>query len=101
FANVGEGTYNLSQSLATDYGVHGNIASNDEWELTLHLSYYLTSNYYGITKNATNSNDVQKQLENNNIDYYFVWNQPDNLSLTDYKEITNNRIKELKIYARF
>ena len=98
FVNVGEGTYNLSQSLATDYGMHGNIASDGNWERTLILSYYLNSKYYGITRNATDSNDVQKQLEDNNIDYYFVWNQPAKLNLTDYKEITNTKIKGLKIY---
>lgn len=95
-----EGNYKLSQTLATDYVIHGNIASNGEWEATLHLSYYLTSEYYGVTKNTANSNDIQRELETNAIDYYFVWDQSANLNLTDYKEIKNNRIKRLKIYSR-
>lgn len=100
FVDLEAGNYKLSQTLATDYGIHGNIASNGEWESTLHLSYYLNSKYYGITKNTVNSKDIQRELETNAIDYYFVWDQSNNLNLTDYKEITNNRIKGLKVYSR-
>ena len=99
--NMGEGTHNLSQTLKVDYGVHGNIASDDEWEKTLHISYYLNAKYYGITKNATNSNDLQRELENNNINYYLVWdNQNNNLDLEDYREITHGNIQGLRIYSR-
>ncbi|MBP2044843.1 glycosyltransferase family 39 protein [Methanobacterium aggregans] len=100
FVNLEKGTYNLSQTLSTDYGIQGNIASNGEWETTLHLSYYGDSKYYGITKNTTDSNAIQRELEDNGIDYYFVWDQSVNLNLTDYKEITKNKIEGLKIYQR-
>ncbi|MCE7697954.1 MAG: hypothetical protein K8E24_003660 [Methanobacterium paludis] len=99
-ADLGEGVYHLSQSLGNDYGIHGNIVSNGEWEGTLHISYYLNSKYYGITKNTTDINDLQKQLENNNIDYYFVWDKNDTLQFSDYKEITGGKITGLKIYSR-
>lgn len=99
--NMGEGTPDLSQTLKSDYGIQGNIASDDEWEETLHISYYLNAKYYGITKNATNSNDLQSELKNNNINYYFVWDgQNNNLDLKDYREITHGNIQGLRIYSR-
>ncbi|MEN6552309.1 MAG: hypothetical protein ABFC34_05410, partial [Methanobacterium sp.] len=98
FANVGKGTYNLSQSLATDYGVHGNIASNGEWEVTLIITYYFKGKYYGITKNTTNSKDIERELKNNNIDYYFIWDDYDNIVPSGYREITNGKIEGLQIY---
>lgn len=100
FVNLGEGTYNLSQSLTADYGIQGNIASNGKWERSLDISYYLNSKYYGITKNTTNSMEIQRELEANNIDYYFVWGNSSKLNLTDYQEITNNRIMGLWVYSR-
>ena len=99
-ADLGEGVYHLSQTLENNYGIHGNIASNGEWEGTLHISYYLNSKYYGITKNTTDINDLQRELENNNIDYYFVWDKNDTLQFSDYREITGGKITGLKIYSR-
>lgn len=98
--NMSKGFYDLSQNLGENYGVHGNIASNDEWEETIYVSYYLNAQYYGMPKNITNSNGLQNELENSNINYYFVWDGQDNLNLKDYKEITYGNIQRLKIYSR-
>ncbi len=99
-SDLGEGAYHLSQTLGNDYGINGNIASNGEWGGTLDISYYLNSKYYGITKNTTNINDLQKELRDNNIVYYFVWGTNSDLQFSDYKEIFNDKIICLKIYSR-
>ena len=89
----------LSSNLKNDYQIKGNIASNDMWAETLSISYYLESRYFGLTKNSSQAS-LEEELESNNIDYYFQWSVPDELTLSNYQEITGNRIKNLKIYSR-
>ena len=92
--------YNLSNTLKVDYGVHGNIASNANRAEMLTLSYYLNGKYYGISKKSNNSIDLQKELNDNRINYYFVWNSTDNIKLSDYNEIVQGKIEGLKIYSK-
>ena len=99
FSNT-NGDYTLSSTLNNDYNIHGNIASNAQWGKMLSISYYLNTKYYGLTKETNKTTDLQKELENNNIDYYFVWNNESTLELSEYKEITNSKINKLKIYSR-
>jgi hypothetical protein len=89
----------LSSTLKNDYQIKGNIASNDRWAETLSISYYLESRYFGLTHNSTPAS-LEEELESNNIDYYFMWSVPDEITLSNYQEITGNRIKNLKIYSR-
>ncbi|MEN6551687.1 MAG: hypothetical protein ABFC34_02245, partial [Methanobacterium sp.] len=92
--------YVLSKTLKNDYGIHGNIASNNLWGETLEVTYYLNSRYYGLPKNTNNSQELQNELEASSIDYYFVWGDSNNVNLSDYREITNGKIQGLKIYQR-
>lgn len=92
--------YSLSNTLKNDYEIHGNLASNTNWLEMLPISYFLNSKYYGQTKKTNNSNNLQRELENDNIDYYFVWNNKSIPKLSDYTEITNSKIDGLKIYSR-
>ncbi|EKF86024.1 hypothetical protein [Methanobacterium formicicum] len=89
----------LSKTLKNNYGIHGNIASNDGWSETNKISYYLNSQYYGLPKNINNSSQLENELMANNITYYFVWGDSSNLTLISYKEITNGKIHGLKIYS--
>ncbi|NYB26384.1 MAG: hypothetical protein HVN34_03465 [Methanobacteriaceae archaeon] len=98
--NVGYDEYLLSQSLENVYNVKGNIASNDEWELSLYQAYYLNSKYYGTTINNEDVNSVNDQLTSNEIDYYLVWGDNGGYQLSDYEEITNGKISWLKVYSR-
>lgn len=95
-----EGVYDLSQTLKMEYGIQGNIASNDKWQRTLYVSFYLNSKYYGQVKSNISDSKLKSELESNNIDYYFVWDEDkSNLKLlSNYKEITNGNIKGLKVY---
>ncbi len=96
--NPGKNNYDMSKSLEI-YGIHGNIASNTNWVQSLNIDYYLNTKYYGLTKN-NNSTNLQKELNDNNIDYYFVWGSKWNLQLTEYQEITHNKLKDLHIYSK-
>ena len=99
FSNSGNYYYDLSNTLKSDYGINGNIAS-DSWGDTLTLSYYMGTKYYGQPKKYNNSNELQTELEKNNIDYYFVWDSNNTVTLSDYKEITHGQISGLMIYKR-
>ena len=92
-------SYSLSEVLETDYHIHGNIASNDLWEQTNRISFYLNSQYYGLPKNINNSQELENELKRNDIDYYFVWGNSSFVNMTTYKEITNNKLHDLKIYS--
>ena len=98
--NIGKDSYSLSESLKNTYGVHGNLASNDEWRVSDYIAYYTCSKYYGQTKKESYS-DLKKELKNNDIDYYFVWGDSDqnnNLS-HDFKEVTNGTFNLLRVYS--
>lgn len=90
----------LSATLKNEYHIQGNIASNNNWGETVCISYYLESKYFGLTKNNSNSSTLNEELVSNNIDYYFLWGADYNLNLSSYKEITGNKIKNLKIYSK-
>ena len=97
--NIGKDSYTLSETLE-QYNIHGNFASNDEWRVTDYIAYYMSSKYYGQTKNES-YNDLKKELKNNKIDYYFVWgdtNENSNLS-HDFKEVTNRTFNLLRVYS--
>jgi hypothetical protein len=85
-----------SNTLKECYNVHGNLASNDDWMISLILTYYLNGTYYGITKNTYNLNELETELQDNNIDYYLVWGT--NQTNLPYNEITNGKIDHLKVY---
>lgn len=99
--NTEENIYHLGETLKTDYNLHGNIASNDQWELTIYLAYYAEGKYYGQTKENTSYDTLKKELKDNDIDYYIVWgNSKENIYLSPkFKEVTNGNIDYLKIYS--
>jgi hypothetical protein len=99
FANQKDESYALSNVLKAEYNIHGNIASNS-WDSTSTIAYYLDSKYYGSTKKTEDLNQLNKELTGNNIDYYFVWNNTEDLNLSDYHEITNGNIVGLRIYSK-
>ncbi len=100
FSNSNNSAYNLSNQLKNDYGIHGNIASNIWGGNSFTISYYLNAKYYGQAKKTNNSMDLNRELNENKIDYYFVWDNESIPPLIDYREITNGKIEGLKIYSR-
>lgn len=100
FSSADNSLHNLGNTLENEYRIHGNVASNKWGGETLSISYYLGLKYYGKTKETNNSADLQKELKNNSIDYYIVWDTEDTLKLSNYKEITKGKIKGLTIYSQ-
>ena len=92
--------HNISKVLK-NCNIRGNIASDSNWSYTLYLTYYLNGRYYGVAQKNINQKDLLKQLRENNIDYYFVWDEPNepHQIVSNYEEKTGGRIPDLKIYA--
>ena len=96
--NSGEEFYNTSNAIEKQYIVHGNIVTNDNDEKMVYISYYLDSNYMRQTKDNISSIMLQKQLKEYNIDYYFIWGNNIPSFLSNYTEVTNVKMQDLKIY---
>lgn len=99
-ASNDDSIYKVSNALKNDYGVHGNIASDGNWGIMICTSYFMNAKYYGITKKTNNSADLQRELENNNIDYYFIWETSDDLQLTNYSEMNIGKNHNFRIYSK-
>jgi hypothetical protein len=95
---VDKNVHDISYNLKYDYNVHGNLASENEWVLSLVLTYYLDGKYYGQTRNDSNLNELETELKNNNIDYYLVWGNSNKTNLP-YPEITGGKFTILKVYS--
>ena len=101
---VGKDIYDMSQTVESQYPVNGNIASNGNEEngayrSTLHMSYFLGTNYYGFSKYNESDSDLKADLTKYGINYYFVWgNSTNNALLSQYKEVSNGKIPNLRIY---
>lgn len=100
YPSTDNGLYDLSKTLQNDYDLQGNIASNGHWENTLAISYYLNNQYYGLPKNIIDPVELKNELIANNITYYFVWGDSNNVQVINYNELTNGRIQGLRIYER-
>ena len=99
----GEQNYMLSRELKQGYNIHGNIAANDKWGYTLELMYNLKNNfgsevyYYGMPNKHQGDENILSEFKSNNIDYYIVWDGG-GPNLLNYKDITDGRMPDLKIY---
>ncbi len=100
FADQTDNYYNLSNILRSDYGIHGNIASDEQPVQMPTVAYYLNAQYFETPKENDSKTELQQELDDNNITYYFVWNTKKILQLPNYREITNGKIAGLKIYER-
>ena len=95
--HTGEDIYNLSNTLIHD-GVHGKVATNDRLAEINLLDYYMNITSYGQAKNNITSNELLNELNKNDINYYFIWDNSNQSSyLKGYKKITINN-QDLSIY---
>lgn len=96
----GEDDYNLSKTLTNQYCVHGNVAtSTDKFKNMENLNYYMNITSYGVSEENLSVYELQKELKKDNINYYFVWNNSNQFyDFSGYKEITDGKIKNLKVY---
>ena len=95
-----EDIYNLSDILMNQYGIHDNVASNDELIKMEYLAYYMNITYYGQAKTNISPSELLSELKNYGINYYFVWDNSNQSSdMEGYKEVTNNNVPNLKVYS--
>jgi hypothetical protein len=103
--NAGKHSYDLSKVLKKQFHVHGNIASNSGWRSwrdSLILSFHLGCRYFGTVNKKWSSEELRKNLQFFNIDYYFVWkdDQCDKKATgLPYKDITFGQVPGLEVYA--
>jgi hypothetical protein len=97
--DTGKDIYLLSESLKNQYGVQGNIATNDQLIDTQYLSFYMNTTSFGQSRKDITDRELELQLLRYGIDYYLVWGDS-NPTLAGYTEITQGRIKDLKIYKK-
>lgn len=74
--------FNLSKELKDKYGIKGNIASNDEFNRSLFIAYYIDCKYFGISLKYKIEEILDKILEFK-IDYYLIWNNKDSNSILE------------------
>jgi len=102
--NDGKDIYNLSQILANQHKISGKIASNAQWAKSLYISYHLKCQYYGEKIKNINDENLQTELQENNIDYYFFWRESNGDSqitpdfLLNHRKIFDDRIPDLIIF---
>jgi hypothetical protein len=108
--NVNEKMYVLGAELENRYNIRGNIASNrqkvqvtshDSWHNTFRLAYWLKSRYYGQPRVNISDEDLENELKEYGIDYYFYWEDSNSVPqfMSRYREITDDGIPGLKIYS--
>ena len=94
---VDRGRFEQSKKLAR-YDISGKVASDYRWGLTLEIAFYNNYKYYGTTGHGEGGRDVWEELQENDIDYYFVWDPKFKFG-SDSKEIINDEIKGLRVYS--
>ena len=97
--HTGEDIYNLSSTLMGQYGVQGNVATNDQLTDLNYLAYYMNITVYGQAQKNISSAELQSDLERYGVGYYFVWGSNQSANLTGYSEITRGNLKDLKVYS--
>ncbi|MCE7700253.1 MAG: hypothetical protein K8E24_015955 [Methanobacterium paludis] len=97
--HTGEDIYTLSNTLMNQYGVHGSVATNDRLTDLNYLAYYMNITIYGQAQKNISSTELQNELDKSGVDYYFVWGSNQSINLTGYNDVTNGKIKDLKIYS--
>ena len=98
--NLDKDVYELSMDLKSNYHISGNLAANDHNNEMYFISFYLKTKSYGKARENITYDELKSELNQLNIDYYFVWgNPPINQQLgLEYPEITHGQINDLRIY---
>lgn len=96
--NTGKDSYILAGTL-TEYGVHGNVATNDKLTEMNYLEYYMNTNLYGQSQQNISSEQLNNDLLSLGINYYFVWgSSKQNSYLIGYKQVANLTPNNLVVY---
>jgi len=73
YGTSGRKIYQISEILKTKFDLKGNVASNDRWNESLFLCYYLGCRYFGQIKEDISVGELKAELEKYKIKYFFLW----------------------------
>lgn len=68
-------TYHNAKLMKKQFGISGNLASNNNWEYSLALSYFLDSKFYGTEKLQVNDSELVKKAKKLGINYIFDYSK--------------------------
>ena len=91
--------YELSQRLAHQTRLVGNIASNRNWHQTLFIAYHLGLRFFDI-KGATPDDEILPALDRLGVNAYFVWDETaeEHARFKTLPEMTGGTIDGLRVY---
>jgi len=96
--NTGKDSYTLANAL-TEYGVHGNVATNDKLTEMNYLQYYMHTDLYGQSQQNISKEQLNNDLKSLGINYYFVWgSSKQNSYMVGYKQVANLSSYNLVVY---
>ena len=102
----GRNEFELAQKLSAQYGVHGNLASNDRWAPSLFTSFHMKARYFGQVPKDERKTEASlvMALRQHAIDYYLDWGEEDRLTpgpfaVNHFPEVTGGAVKGLRVYA--
>ena len=99
--NDGKEIYMLSEKLKNHLSIKGNIASvsttplEEDWGNSLTLSYLLNARYFGEVDRKLDITSLYKELIESEIDYYFVWDNEQNINNNKFHLVFRESVKYL------
>jgi len=93
--------YVLSEKLKNHLSIKGNIASvsttplEEDWGNSLTLSYLLNARYFGEVDRKLDITSLYKELIESEIDYYFVWDNEQNINNNKFHLVFRESVKDL------
>ena len=76
--NANKDIYDSYQELK-QYGISGNTASDSNRGYMTILSFYLNCSYYGAFGRNISSDEFKAEIDENKIDYYFIFGENDSI----------------------
>ena len=96
--NTGKDSYILANTLS-EYGVDGNVATNDKLTEMNYLQYYMNTKLYGQSQQNISSEQLNQDLKSLGVNYYFIWgSSKQNSYMAGYKKVANLTPYNLVVY---
>ncbi len=105
-SHQGKDYFAMARKLSDGYGVSGNLASNERWDMSLFAAFHMGARYFGRVPEelADDEDRLVAALQEHGIDFYLVWGREDRIAKGPFTknplpEITGGQTKGLRVYA--